>query len=96
MFTLKKKKSEYPQVKSGTPSKFLCQTNFERKSKKKKKKKVRETEWKSEVGKKLKVTLDNSLSCELLMKLRPSQCSHICSTKRMGGRESVVPCKIEV
>ena len=30
------------------------------------------------------------------MKLRPSQCSHICSTKRMGGRESVVPCKIEV
>ena len=32
----------------------------------------------------------------LLMKLRPSQCSHICSTKRIGGRESVVPCKIEV
>ena len=30
------------------------------------------------------------------MKLRPSQCSHIYSTKRMGGRESVVPCKIEV
>ena len=35
LFTLKKKKKkkkEHPQAKSGTSSKFLCQTNFELKS----------------------------------------------------------------
>ena len=47
-----KQNQEYPQ--------FLCQTNFELKSRKKKCK--REREWKSETGKKLKVTFDNSLS----------------------------------
>ena len=94
MFTFKKK-YEYPQAKLGTPSKFLCQTNFELKSIKKKCK--REREWKSETGKNWRWTLIILwVWGGLLMKLQPSQCSHICSTKRMGGRESVVPCKIEV
>ena len=59
MFTFFKKIGTLSS-KSRIPSKFLCQTNFELKSKKKKN--VREREWKSETGKKLKVTFDNSLS----------------------------------